>query len=55
MAWLELTGNSERGRELGTAIADSFGICAGAHMIRVHDVAFHREAVTVADALREAI
>lgn len=50
-----LTGNSERGRELGTAIVDSFGICAGAHMIRVHDVAFHREAVTVADALREAI
>ncbi|MGC9195206.1 MAG: dihydropteroate synthase [Syntrophobacteraceae bacterium] len=50
-----LTGHSEMGRELGTAIADSFGICAGAHMIRVHDVAFHREAVMVADALREAI
>jgi dihydropteroate synthase len=50
-----LTGRSEMGRELATAVADSFGICAGAHMIRVHDVAFHREAAMVADALREAI
>jgi len=41
-------------RELGTAIANAFGIAAGAHIVRVHDVAFQREAVTMADAIRGA-
>ncbi|MEN6439369.1 MAG: dihydropteroate synthase [Syntrophobacter sp.] len=41
-------------RELGTAIANSIGIAAGAHIVRVHDVAFQREAVTMADAVRGA-
>ena len=42
---------NERERELGTAVANSFGILAGAHILRVHDVAFHREAVRMADAI----
>ncbi len=49
-----ITGRPEMQRELGTAVANAFGIAAGAHMIRVHDVAFHREAVLVADALGRA-
>jgi dihydropteroate synthase len=47
-----ILGRPEMERELGTAVVNSFGIAAGAHMIRVHDVAFHREAVRVADAVR---
>ncbi|MGQ9748631.1 dihydropteroate synthase [Desulfosoma sp.] len=42
-------------RELGTAVVHSLGIMAGAHMVRVHDVAFHRNAVLMADALRDAL
>lgn len=45
---------SEDERELGTAVANAFGIAAGAHIIRVHDVAFHRDAVKMADAIRAA-
>lgn len=41
-------------RELGTAVANSIGILAGAHIVRVHDVAFQREAVKMADAIRWA-
>lgn len=39
-------------RELGTAIVNAFGIAAGAHILRVHDVAFHREAVKLAEVIR---
>ncbi len=45
-------GRTEGERELGTAIANAFGIAAGAHILRVHDVAFHREAIRMAEALR---
>ncbi|MGV8073974.1 MAG: dihydropteroate synthase [Syntrophobacteraceae bacterium] len=41
-------------REVGTAAANSFGIAAGAHIIRVHDVAFHKQAALMSDALRNA-
>lgn len=42
-------------REIGTAIANAFGIAAGAHIIRVHDVSVHRQAAVMADALRNAL
>ncbi len=45
-------GRTEGERELGTAIANAFGIAAGAHILRVHDVAFHREAIRMAEAVR---
>ena len=48
---LDLTAD---GREVGTAVTHCFGIAAGAHIIRVHDVAFHRQVVLVADALRNS-
>jgi dihydropteroate synthase len=38
-------------RELGTAVANVFGMAAGAHIVRVHDVAYHREAVKMAEAV----
>ncbi len=41
-------------REWGTAVAHTFGVAAGAHVIRVHDVAIHKQAAAMADALREA-
>jgi dihydropteroate synthase len=44
-------GRTERERELGTAVVNAFGIAAGAHILRVHDVAFHREAVRMAEAV----
>jgi dihydropteroate synthase len=37
---------------LGTAVANTVGIMAGAHIVRVHDVAFHMDAIRMADALR---
>jgi dihydropteroate synthase len=40
-------------REVGSAVAHSFGIAAGAHIIRTHDVAFHRQAALMSDAIRE--
>ena len=42
-------------REVGTAVANSFGIAAGVHMIRTHDVAFHRQVALMADAFREPV
>ncbi len=48
-------GCTETDRELGTAVADAFAIAAGAHIIRVHDVAFHRDAVKMADAIRYSV
>jgi dihydropteroate synthase len=41
-------------REVGTAVAHSFGIAAGAHIIRTHDVAFHRQVALMGDAIRES-
>jgi len=41
-------------REVGSAAVHSFGIAAGAHIIRVHDVAFHKQVAWMADALRES-
>jgi dihydropteroate synthase len=43
---------AEGERELGTAVVNTFGVAAGAHILRVHDVAFHREAVQLAEAIR---
>ncbi len=42
-------------REIGTAVANAFGIAAGAHIVRVHDVHVHRQAAVMADALRDAL
>ncbi|MEJ5299625.1 MAG: dihydropteroate synthase [Thermodesulforhabdaceae bacterium] len=39
-------------RELGTAVANTVGIIAGAHIVRVHDVAFQIDAIRMADAIR---
>ena len=39
-------------REPGTLVVNTFGIAAGVHIIRVHDVAFHREAARLAEAIR---
>jgi dihydropteroate synthase len=41
-------------REVGTAVVNTFGIAAGAHIIRVHDVAYHKQVALMGDALREA-
>jgi len=46
-----ILGRPEGERELGTAVANTFGIVGGAHILRVHDVAFHREAVRMAEAI----
>jgi dihydropteroate synthase len=39
-------------RELGTAVANTIGIMAGAHIVRVHDMAFQIDAIRMADAIR---
>lgn len=41
-------------REIGTAVANSFAIAAGAHIIRVHDVAFHKQVALMSDAVLSA-
>lgn len=41
-------------REVGTAVAHTLGIAAGAHILRAHDVPFHRQVVHMADAFRDA-
>jgi dihydropteroate synthase len=48
----KVLGRLEGQRELGTAVVNAFGIAAGAHILRVHDVAFQREAVQLAEAIR---
>jgi dihydropteroate synthase len=48
----KVLGRPESERELGTAVVNAFGIAAGAHILRVHDVAFHRGAVDLAEAVR---
>ncbi|MBC7360265.1 MAG: dihydropteroate synthase [Desulfacinum sp.] len=40
-------------REIGTAVANAFGVAAGAHILRVHDVGVHKQVALMADALRE--
>lgn len=42
-------------REVGTAVVNSFAIAAGAHIIRVHDVEYHRQVSAMADALCDAL
>ena len=39
-------------REVGTAVVHSFAIAAGVHVLRVHDLAFHRQVALMGDALR---
>lgn len=41
-------------REVGTAAVNCFAISAGAHIIRVHDVEFHKQIAVMCDALRNA-
>ncbi|SMC18001.1 Dihydropteroate synthase [Desulfacinum hydrothermale DSM 13146] len=41
-------------REVGTAVAHAFGVAAGAHILRVHDVRVHKQVALMADALRDA-
>ncbi len=41
-------------REIGSAIVHAFAVAAGVHILRVHDVAVHKQAAVMADALREA-
>ncbi len=48
----KILDRTEGERELGTAVVNTFGIASGAHILRVHDVAFHREAVRMAEAVR---
>jgi dihydropteroate synthase len=40
------------GREVGTAVVNCRALSAGAHVIRVHDVPFHKQVAVMADALR---
>jgi dihydropteroate synthase len=40
-------------REVGTAVVHSLGIAAGAHIIRTHSVAFHKQVALMSDAVRE--
>ena len=42
-------------REVGTAVAHSFGIAAGAHIIRCHDVAYHKQVALMSDAIRDVV
>ena len=47
-------GKPEEGREIGTAIVNSFGAAGGAHILRVHDVGINRQVAMLADAIRNA-
>lgn len=49
-----ILGRPEEDREVGTGAANAFGIAAGAHILRVHDVRFHRQVALVGDAIRNA-
>ena len=42
-------------REVGTAVVHSFAIAAGVHIIRTHDVTFHRQVALMSDAVRESV
>jgi dihydropteroate synthase len=39
-------------REIGTAVVNAFGIAAGAHIIRVHNVSIGRQVAAMGDAIR---
>lgn len=41
-------------RETGTAVVHSFAIAAGVHILRVHDVALHRQVALMGDAIARA-
>jgi dihydropteroate synthase len=47
-----ILGRDVDDREVGTAVVNCQAIAAGAHIIRVHDVPFHKQVVGMADALR---
>ncbi len=47
-----ITGKSAPERAFGTAASVALAVAAGAHVIRVHDVAEMRDVVRVADAIR---
>jgi dihydropteroate synthase len=49
-----LTGRGVDEREIATAAADTAAVLAGAAVVRVHDVAAQRDAITVADAIVRA-
>lgn len=40
-------------REVGTGVVNAVSIVAGAHIIRVHDVEWHRQVAAMANALRD--
>ena len=42
-------------REIGTAVVHSFAIAAGVHLLRTHDVAWHRQVALMGDAVREPV
>lgn len=42
-------------REIGTAVVHGLAIAAGAHIVRVHDVEYHKQAVIMSDALRNVL
>ncbi len=44
----------ETEREIGTTVANTFGLVAGAHIIRVHEVAINKQVAELGDALRAA-
>jgi dihydropteroate synthase len=48
-----LTGRAAGERELATAAANAAAILGGAQVVRVHDVGAQRDAVAVADAIRQ--
>ncbi|GLI33203.1 dihydropteroate synthase [Desulforhabdus amnigena] len=50
-----ILGRSADDREVGTAVVHSFGIAAGAHIIRAHDVEIHKQVAIMSDAIREAL
>jgi dihydropteroate synthase len=47
-----ILGRDVDDREVGTAVVNTHAIAAGAHIIRVHDVPFHKQVAMMADALR---
>ena len=42
-------------REIGTAVVHSLAIAAGVHILRTHDVAWHRQVALMGDAVREPV
>ena len=40
------------GREVGSGVVHSLAIAAGVHVLRVHDVAFHKQVAVLGDCLR---